>query len=1253
MIGGKNQAAQRPTALGSMLQASTYGLTIQLPYGRCQSPLYAIWAAHLRQGGSTKKFKQLKKGVTSYVENIDFLLGKNPIQGVLQMWNNGALYPLNDEVYTTTATAGSAGVFTVPDVNFYAIIGVTLEVAYSETFNDYGAVGPVTLAGSYEVPLWNQLFAGPDPTASSDPRNWPYCYRWEPSYGATIHIDQLQYGALPTGTLRIYYSQLSNATNPRQAPLHRLRLSFENMLGSGDEYTDFTAQQIIYPHYAGCGSKDIDLGAMGTIPALKAEVQGKWGYTAQGDADFVDIIEDVVKSGITQAALGGAVNFGATEHGTGSYDLPGTIQKKLATSNNASGLPPMLYNMPNTTGNILVVAATGQGVLSISSSNAETWTPVFSGTPAYQVWWATAVGGQNTVTVSGAGQPSEICIMEVGGVGRTTSTPSLILGAAVNAVGTVNKSASCGLCLPYGGGVIWETFTMMSALPSDAVITAIYPVLVCDYVADAMGPQYQTGPGLNFSGTGFFTGGSPATPTPVPNPLGFPSTLFYFPSIGTTFSDIVTWRIGFNLAQSVSQTGKLDRITAQAVGMAVYYTSAEVVSGQPIPNPVAPAAGEQVNWALPIGYFTLDPFGGLATGAIASWAPATHGPDSFTAIDGPFGVETSSALAAASSVPCPVVAGWPAYLLAVPFYGGSDSPASAQVAKWQALTPANFYDESLATFQAHGRIVKNPDTYPFQSPGTTATALGMISVRYLDAPQFAQPSGSFINVPSLELVRAQCRAGSLVGSLAMISQRSASDWITDLCEAADCTPVLSGHQLYLIPRSEVSAVGNGAVYNAPTAAGPVANLSTLNGDFVASKGQPAIKVTRTARKDTDTVFQMQHINRASGYQQITTTEPDAAGISIYGVRKASPKVNNAVQDVAIARSILSIMIRRMNYVEILSYEFTLNQRWAPLNCMNLVTITDPTQGINQIPVRIISWEENDKYEIACVAEPFVYGIHAPQALPATTPSPYSGGGDIQTSAGNVNPPIIFEPVKRLYGSLPQLQLWLVISSSALNYGGAQVYVSTDGGASFNPLGTGPVMGSAITGYVTADWPAAPDPDTTNDLLLDLSESNGTLDSYAVMDEDNFVYPCYVAGQQLIVQMNGTTIALLENTTVEMNGVAIAGSGTFGYELMTYAVATMTGSHLYTLKATGAGNKLRRDVFSAPDGTGNGIDHPATSRFAFLNPSGVGTLKVTMDPVWVGQTLQFKILSFNEFGAAIQSLADVPAYSYTPTGVPGA
>jgi hypothetical protein len=1247
MFSGKSQASQRPTAFGSMLQASTYGMVIPVPYGRCQSPLLAIWANNLRQGGSTKKFKQLKKGVTAYCENIDFLIGKNPILGVLQMWNNGAILPLSDQVYSTTATSGSAGVFTVPDPHFYSIIAVTLEVAYSETFNDYGSQGASSLMGTFEVPLWNQLFAGPDPTASSDPRNFPYCYRWNPiTDGATIHIDQLAYGALPTGTLRIYYTQMTSATK-NQPPISRLRLSFENILGSGDEYDGFTDQQILYPHYAGLGSQEIDLGAAGIIPALKAELQAKWGISKAGDCDFVDIIEDVIKSGITQAAMGGGINFGQTEHGTGSYDLPGTIQKKIGTSISASGLPAMLYDMPNTQGNILVVSATGQGALSIASSNGETWTPLFTGTPSYQVWWARAAGGVNTVTVSGAGQPSEVSIMEIGGIGKATSTPSLVLGEAVNATGSVSKSASCGLCLPYGGGVIWETFLMMSALPADAVITAIYPVLVCDYVNDAMAPEYRQGVGLDFNPVGFFTGGSAAVPTPTPNPLGFPSTLFYWPSIGTTLSDVITWRIGFNLSQTVSQTGKIDQITAHAVGMAVYYTSAEAVTGQPIPNPVPPAPGEQVNWALPTGYFTLDPFSGSAAGAIASWAPATHGPTSTTAVGGPFGVETSSALTPASSVACSVAPGWPAFLLAVPFYGGSDSPPSAEVAKWNALTPANFYAKALATFQAHGRIVKNPATYLFQSPGTTATALGMLAIRYLDAPQFAQPSGSFIDVPTMDLARAQCRAGGLFGSLSMNAQKAASDWIKDLCEAGDIAPAFEGHKLYLYPRSEVSAVGNGAVYLSPTASGPVADLDVDNGDFVAQKGQPAIKAMRKARTNTDTVLQMQHINRGSAYQQIVTAEPDAAGIARYGVRKADPSVNDAVQDVAIARSILRIQVRRKNYVDTLGYEFTLNQRLAWLGPMSLVLITDRSQGIVKVPVRLTSWEEDDKLEIACEAEPFVYGIHAPQALPATTPSPYSGNGAVQESAGNVNLPLIFEPVPELCDLAPQAELWLVISSPSANYGGSQVYVSTDGGASYNPLGS-PVIGNAITGVLAADWPAATDPDTTNDLSVDLTESLGALSSFAVVDEDNFLYPCYVKGAPIDISNNGTLEAEIPLTAILNNNTLVVGN--FGYELMTYAAAVLTAANKYTLKATGAGNHLRRAVFNAPTAS-NGCDHPIGARWAFLSPAGTGILKVSMASTWVGHQLFFKILSFNEFGAAVQSLSDVPAYTYTPTGVP--
>jgi hypothetical protein len=718
--------------------------------------------------------------------------------------------------------------------------------------------------------------------------------------------------------------------------------------------------------------------------------------------------------------------------------------------------------------------------------------------------------------------------------------------------------------------------------------------------------------------------------------------------------------------QAISPYPSADTINFQNVGFAVLYSSATPPAGSPpIPDPFTPPAGQYFAWMLPFGgsstgfFYNPNPPGlfspsGLQqfTFTVPTFTPVSAGTPGAVLVrsaDGGITIDSTATGVDNATLPCACTAGWPAYLLAVPFYAG-DSPASAQVAKWNPLLQPNMYAKALTNFQAHGKIIRNPGSFFFQAPGTDATAIGMIGVRWTDAPTWARPAGNFMDAASVELTRLQCRAGGLFGSLSMTAQQAASQWITNLCEAADCWPLFSGHRLKLIPRSEVSAVGNGAVYVSPTSTGPVADLDADNGDFIAAAGESPIKVVRKARTDTDTVLQMQHINRGSNYAQVTTAEPDPAGIARYGVRKKAPITNNAVQDVAIARSILRIMVRRRNYVEQLGYSFTLNQRWAFLDATDLVTITDRAQGIVKVPVRLTSWQENENYEIACEAEPFVYGIHAPQALPATAPSPYSPGDAVNQSAGNVNPPVIFEPVSRLYSGT-RAQLWLVVSSPAANYGGAVVYVSTDGGASYNPLGD-PIVGNSVTGETTADWPAAADPDTTNDLPVDLTESNGVLDSYAVTDEDNFVYPCYVAGQQFVVEMNGTEIALINDQVWEMNGTIIGGAG-FGYELMTYAVATLTAASKYTLKATGSGNHLRRDVFNAPDGGGLGVDHPSGSRWAFLSPSGVGILKVDMDTVWIGKTLWFKILSFNEFGAAAQSLSDpgIVAYSYTPTGVP--
>ena len=59
----------------------------------------------------------------------------------------------------------------------------------------------------------------------------------------------------------------------------------------------------------------------------------------------------------------------------------------------------------------------------------------------------------------------------------------------------------------------------------------------------------------------------------------------------------------------------------------------------------------------------------------------------------------------------------------------------------------------------------------------------------------------------------------------------------------------------VFPIPKLSAVGNGAVYNATTASGPLANLSTENGDFVtASSSAAPIQIKTAARVNQPNAF---------------------------------------------------------------------------------------------------------------------------------------------------------------------------------------------------------------------------------------------------------------------------------------------------------------------------------------------------------------------------------------------------------------
>ena len=151
--------------------------------------------------------------------------------------------------------------------------------------------------------------------------------------------------------------------------------------------------------------------------------------------------------------------------------------------------------------------------------------------------------------------------------------------------------------------------------------------------------------------------------------------------------------------------------------------------------------------------------------------------------------------------------------------------------------------------------------------------MGVIALKCSQAPNYPKPLGNILDLSSLRLSRDQCRTNGLWGSLIMDSQQQASDWLQDLYTAMNAAPVWSGFVLKSIPYSEVSAVGNGALYIAPTAPGPVANLT--ESDFIGDSGSPLISVERKAQVDIPNLLQLQTPNRASDYNTVVTSQPPA------------------------------------------------------------------------------------------------------------------------------------------------------------------------------------------------------------------------------------------------------------------------------------------------------------------------------------------------------------------------------------------
>lgn len=450
-----------------------------------------------------------------------------------------------------------------------------------------------------------------------------------------------------------------------------------------------------------------------------------------------------------------------------------------------------------------------------------------------------------------------------------------------------------------------------------------------------------------------------------------------------------------------------------------------------------------------------------------------------------------------------------------------------------------------------------------------------------------------------------CKATSMVMSVALSQQQSANNVLHEIMNATNSELVWSGRLLRIVPYGDAGPVtANGATYTPPSVPlfslgddSFMANSGTTSIGQSSYSGDDPVVCVRKRKADMWNAIAVEYLDRNNQYNPTIAEAKDDASIAIYGLRKADNKTFHFFCNGAGARMSAQLQLSRQQVLN--QYAFTVDQRYIWLDPMDLIEVTEASLGLVNHPVLIKEITENQDGSLTMVVEDY---LNPTSTVPAHgTQATLGNSTDFNKPAGNVNPPIVFEPPSQLIGN--NLEVWIGVSGQPGVYGGCQIWLSTD---DVTYAYEGQITGAARTGVLLAGlnpFPTSPIPptiDQVNTLEVDLTESGGQLLSGTQSDALSNVTLCYVDN-----------------------------------ELVSYQTATLVSGNIYDM------TYLVRGCYGSQISA-----HPQGGKFCRLDNN---ILKITYPPLLIGKTIYIKVLSFNIYGGGLQSLAEVQAYSYTING----
>lgn len=308
-----------------------------------------------------------------------------------------------------------------------------------------------------------------------------------------------------------------------------------------------------------------------------------------------------------------------------------------------------------------------------------------------------------------------------------------------------------------------------------------------------------------------------------------------------------------------------------------------------------------------------------------------------------------------------------------------------------------------------------------------------------------------LSIADLSEFRDYCTASNLLISPVFSEQRAAHEIINEIVEAVNCAIVPSPDGLKIRSHGDSSVTGNNKTFTPDLT--PIYHLT--DDDFVG--GDEPVRVRRSRDTDAYNSVQVEYANRFNQYNTDIAPADDQANIEMFGLRVLDPIKYDFFCEPKIARHAAQLLLQRKLYVRN-EYEFELGWKYCLLEPMDIVTITDESLGLDQVPVRIKRIEEDADGMLSITAEELAIGSRSAIEYDLQASNGYQGGNE---EPGDVNSPVVFEPPMDLTNG--RNQIWIAISGG-VNWGGCNIWASIDD-ETYEMIGT--AYGSARYGILVS------------------------------------------------------------------------------------------------------------------------------------------------------------------------------------------